>query len=121
VTVEALKLMVEYAVSVTVFGGDVTDTTIVLVVSDDFVTGGRVSVSMTVVVAGAGICVIVSSIVTTGNPPFAVAVDPPSTGTTEYVALLTRDAGIAIYSGEKGNDVPNKKNDEKIQSAMLEG
>lgn len=94
VTVEALKLMVEYDVSVTVVGGNDTDTNTVLVVSDDLVTGGRVSVSNTVVVAGTGTCVMVSSTVTTGKPPLPVAVEPPSTGTTEYVALLISDADI---------------------------
>ena len=89
VTVEALSLMVEYAVAVTVAGDGVTDKITV----SDLVIGGTVSVSMTVVVAGAGTFVMVSTIVTTGKPPLPVAVDPPSTGTTEYVALLLRDAG----------------------------
>ena len=98
-TVEALKLMVEYAVSMTVVGGDDTDTTTVLVVSDDLVIGGRVLVSKIVAVVGNGICVTVSSTVTTGRPPFPVAVEPPSTGTTEYVALLISDADIVACPG----------------------
>jgi predicted methyltransferase len=118
--VEALKLMVEYAVAVTVVGGEVTDKMTVWVVSDDLVTGGSVSVSITVVVAGGGTCVTVWSIVTTGRPPFPAAVEPPSTGTTEYVALLSREAGNVAWLGEKGNDVVNRKRVVKAQSAELE-
>lgn len=44
VTVDALELIVEYAVAVTVDGGEVRDTTTVWVVSDDFVMGGSLSV-----------------------------------------------------------------------------
>jgi hypothetical protein len=91
VTVEALTLMIEYAVAVTVAGGRATDTTTVFVESDVLVIGGSVSVSMIVFVAGAGISVMVSSIVTAGRPPFPVGAEPPSTGTTEYVALLTSE------------------------------
>lgn len=45
------------------------------------VIGGRVS--MTVFVAGAGVCTIVSIIVTAVGPFVLVAAAPPSTGTTE--------------------------------------
>ena len=88
-------------------------------VSDDLITGASVSVSMTVVVVGAGICMMVSSIVTTGRPPFPVAIEPPSTGSTEHVALLARAAGSVACPGEKGNDAV-KKSSEKAQSAVLE-
>ena len=116
VTVEALKLMVEYAVAVTVGRDGVMDKITVL----DLVMGGSVSVSMTVVVAGAGTCVTVSTIVTTGRPPLPVAVDPPSTGTTEYVALLLIDTGSVAWLGEKGSAAVNKNSDVKTQSAELE-
>ena len=89
VIVEALTLMTEYAVVVTVVGGCVMDT-ITVWVSGPLVTCGSVSVSIIVLVAGAGVCVTVSTIVTAGSPPFAPVAEPPSTGTTEYVALLTR-------------------------------
>lgn len=101
----------------TVAGEGVTERITVLVVSDDLVTGGIVSVSMTVVVAGAGTFVTVSTTVTTGRPPFPVAEDPPSTGTTEYVALLSRAAGCA---GERGNEAVNKNSEVKAQSAEVE-
>jgi hypothetical protein len=107
VIVEALTLMTEYAVVVTVVGGCVVVTivggcvvvtvvggcvmdTITVWVSGPLVTCGSVSVSIIVLVAGAGVCVTVSTIVTAGSPPFAPVAEPPSTGTTEYVALLTR-------------------------------
>jgi hypothetical protein len=90
VIVEALTLMTEYAVVVTVVGGCVMDTSTVWV-SGPLVTGGSVSVSIIVLVAGAGVWVTVSTIVTAGSPPFAPVAEPPSTGTTEYVALLTTD------------------------------
>lgn len=59
-------------------------------------------------------------IVTTGSPPFPAAEEPPSTGTTEYVALLTGSTGNAACPGAKGNDTVNKKRDEKAQSAEVE-
>jgi hypothetical protein len=116
VIVEALTLMTEYAVVVTVVGGCVVVTvvggcvvvtivggcvvvtvvggcvmdTITVLLSGPLVTCGSVSVSIIVLVAGAGVCVTVSTIVTAGSPPFAPVAEPPSTGTTEYVALLTR-------------------------------
>jgi hypothetical protein len=117
VTVEGLKLIVEYAVAVIVARDGVTEKITVLVVSDDLVTGGSVSVLMTVVVAGAGTSVTVSTMVTAGRPPFPVAGDPPSTGTTEYVALLLTAAGCA---GERGNEAVKKNSEVKAQSAEVE-
>ena len=58
---------------------------IILVDIETSVTGGRISVSRTVFVVGACVCIIVSTIVeaATGELPVEAAADPPSTATTE--------------------------------------
>jgi hypothetical protein len=58
------------------------------------VTGGRVTLSVSTTVIGADVFVSMSveTIVAWVGDPFppAAPVDPPSTGTTEYVALRSR-------------------------------
>jgi hypothetical protein len=76
-----------------------------------------VTVSMTVVVAGTGVSVVVSKTVTDVGPEDAAPVGPPSTGTTEYVALLTTDAESR---GTSGNDDAKISIDENAESAELE-
>lgn len=81
-----------------------------------------VSVSIIVVVAGAGVCVIVSIIVDATFGNVAVAADPPSTGTTEYVALLTNGSnhGASRWENGNGNDEPKQKSDDMAKSVWVE-
>ena len=85
-------------------------------------TGGRVSVSTTVFVVGACVCTIVSIIVAAAcdEPPADVAGAPPSTGTTEYVALLTKGSACNTSRRVKGNDEDSKKSDDKAKSEEVE-
>jgi len=74
---------------------------------------GTRSVSIIVFVAGAGVSVTVSMIVAPACPSTAVAAaGPPSTGTTEYVALLTKGSSQTAFRAKKGNDEPNEKSEE---------
>lgn len=87
------------------------------------VTGGMVSVWTTVLVAGTRVCVAVSNIVTTscgGDAFAAVAAAPPSTGTTEYVALLAKGSTGTTFRGVNGSDELNKKSDDKAKSDVFE-
>ena len=86
------------------------------------VTGGRVSVSTTVFVVGACVCTIVSIIVAAAcdEPSADVTGAPPSTGTTEYVALLIKGSTCSTSRGVKGNDEDNKKSDDKVKSGKVE-
>ena len=71
-----------------------------------------------VIVVGAWVCTIVSIIVAAacGDPSAEVAAAPPSTATTEYVALRT--SGSA-FGGERGSDEDNKKSDDNAKSEEL--
>lgn len=86
------------------------------------VTGGRVSVSTTVFVVGASVCTIVSTTVAAacGELPVEAAAAPPSTATTEYVALLTKRSTPTTFRGTKGSDEDNKKSDDKAKSDEFE-
>jgi hypothetical protein len=77
------------------------------------VTGGRISVSITVLAIGACVCTIVSMTVDAacGELPVEDAAAPPSTATTEYVALRTKGSTL-ISRGERGNDDDNAKSEE---------
>jgi hypothetical protein len=67
---------------------------------------------MIVLVAGAGVSVTVSMIVAPACPSTPVAAaGPPSTGTTEYVALPT-NGSKAAFRPKNGNDEPNEKSEE---------
>lgn len=90
-----LILMTEYSVAVTVTG-DADGVRVLSIVCVSFgpstvsvdimvsVVAGRVSVLIMVWVVGSGVSMIVLTIVTSPCPAvFVVAVDPPSTGTTE--------------------------------------
>lgn len=75
------------------------------------VVGGRVSVVTIVCVAG--VSVTVWTIVTSPCPAvFVVADDPPSTGTTEYVAL----GSSAAFRGKNGKEDPKQKSDDATKS-----
>lgn len=122
-----LTSIIEYAVDIT--GDGVMVTKAVCVVSGPSIVfvemmisviGGRVSVSMIVFVAGTGVCTIVSSIVTAVGPFALVAAPPPSTGTTEYVALRTNGSGNATIRGANGSDEVKKKSDDKAKREELE-
>jgi hypothetical protein len=81
------------------------------------------SVSMTVLVAGACVCMIVSIIVASpcDDPPAPVAAaGPPSTATTEYVALLTSGSTNATFRGTNGNDELRKKREDKAKRDEFE-
>lgn len=75
------------------------------------VVGGKVSVLTIVCVAGVSVTVL--TIVTSPCPAvFVDAADPPSTGTTEYVALGLSDA----FRGKNGKEVPKQKSDDATKS-----
>jgi hypothetical protein len=74
------------------------------------VVPGRRSVSIIVFVAGAGISVTVSTLVA----------GPPSTGTTEYVALLTSGSNQTAFRAKNGNDEPNEKSEEIAKSVGVD-
>lgn len=87
-----------------------------------WVIGGRVSVSTTVFVVGACVCTIVSIMVAAACKELSaeVAAAPPSTATTEYVALLTKGTAHSTFRGTNGNDEDNKKSDDKTKSEEVE-
>ncbi len=79
---------------------------------------GRLSVSTIVFVAGAGVSVTVSMIVAPTCPfPEVAAAGPPSTGTTEYVALLTNGSSQTSFRGGNGNEEPRAMSEEIAKSA----
>jgi hypothetical protein len=88
------------------------------------VAGGSVSVSTIVFVEGVSVCVstIVSIIVAAGcgAVPADVAAAPPSTGTTEYVPLLTKGSSHTTFRGTKGSDEDNKKSEDRAKSDEFE-
>jgi hypothetical protein len=90
----------------------VSEASIVFVITTESVTGGRVSVSMTVFVVGGEVFIMVMD-VGCGD---AVAAGPPSTGTTEYVALLTSDSSRTILYGIRGKDELNKKSEGRAKN-----
>lgn len=110
VAVETDGVMVIRRVSV------VSRPSIVFVVTIWLVIGGSVSVSMTVFVAGAGVWIIVSIMVCAAGESIPVgSAAPPSTATTEYVALRASDSE-ATSRGTNGNDEPSKKSEDRVKS-----
>jgi hypothetical protein len=127
VTGGEFTLMIEYPVVVTVAGEGVSVTTTVWTVSEPWivfvemmksVVGGGLSVSIIVFVAGAGVSVTVSKIVAP-CPAEVAAAGPPSTGTTEYVALLTNGSS-KISRGKNGNDEPNEMSEDIAKSVGVD-
>jgi hypothetical protein len=124
-----LTSMIEYFVAVAVEAGGVmvmsrvlvvSGPSIVFVVTISLVVGGSVSVSRTVFVAGAGVWMMVSIMVCAAGESVPVgAAAPPSTATTEYVAL--RASGSRAMSREmNGNDEPSKKREDRVKSEKFE-
>lgn len=64
---------------------------------------------MIVFVAGASVCIMVSMTVV----GCSVAGEPPSTGTTEYVAL---GSSISALRGKNGRAVVNMKSGDKVKN-----
>jgi len=46
--------------------------------------------------------------------------DPPSTGTTEYVALLTSGSNQTAFRAKNGNDEANEKSEETAKSVGVD-
>lgn len=130
VAVGGLTLITEYFVTVVVLADGETVTSTVLVVSDPLmvdimksvVIDWSVSVSMIVFVSGAGVAVTVSIIVDAIGLVVVDDADPPSTGTTEYVALLTRGSNQACspWMRKNGSDEPKQKSDDATKSVEVE-
>jgi hypothetical protein len=78
---------------------------------------------MTVFVAGEGVAMVVSTIVVAAGDP-AVPVEaaelPPSTGTTEYVALPIRVSSNTALGGTNGSANVDKENSHKANTVELE-
>lgn len=76
---------------------------------------------MIVFVSGAGVAVTVSTIVDAIGLVVDVA-DPPSTGTTEYVALPIRGSNQACSPRirKNGSDEPKQKSDDATKSVEVE-
>jgi hypothetical protein len=75
------------------------------------------------IVFGAGVCTLVSIIVTSPcGDPFAdvAAAGPPSTGTTEYVALRTSGSSLTALRGRNGSDELRQKSADTANSAGVE-
>jgi hypothetical protein len=75
------------------------------------------------IVLAAGVWTIVSIIVTSPwGDPFAdvAAAGPPSTGTTEYVALRTNGSNHTALRGRNGSDEPKQKSEDTANSAADE-
>jgi hypothetical protein len=75
------------------------------------------------IVFAAGVWTMVSIIVTSPcGDPFAdvAAAGPPSTGTTEYVALRTNGSSHTAFRGRNGSDEPRKKSEDTANSAADE-
>jgi len=132
VTVGSLTSMIEYPVLVTVAVSRtvcvVSDPSIVFVDTMTFVTGGTmlVSIEMTVVAAGFSVCVETSTTVSiivdaaAGVFPGVVAGgEPPSTGTTEYVALLSNGSASWTW-GTNGREEDKRKREERAKSVGVE-
>jgi hypothetical protein len=127
IVVGELISMTEYSVAVTVIGlavGVMVMSTVcvdfgpatVCVDMTTSVVGGKVSVSTTVCVVGDGVSVTVLTIVTSPCPAvFVEAAEPPSTGTTEYVALGAREISCA----KNGKEDPKQKNDNATKSNVV--
>jgi hypothetical protein len=77
---------------------------------------------VTVFVVGEGVAMVVSTIVVAaGDPTVPVeAAEPPSTGTTEYVALSTRGSSNAAFGGTNGSASVDKENSDKANTVELE-
>jgi len=122
--VGALISMTEYSVAVTVIGvaaGVRVISTVCVILGPATVcveitisvVGGRGSVSTTGCIAGVGVSMTVLTIVTSPCPAvFVVAADPPSTGTTEYVALGSR----AAFRAKNGREDPKQKSEDATNS-----
>ena len=82
------------------------------------VAGG---VSTIVFVAGAAVTVsiIVFPLLPTPSAPVAAA-GPPSTGTTEYVALRTKGSNKLTLRAKNGNDEPDEKSVDMAKSAGID-
>lgn len=62
---------------------------------------------------------MVSIMVCAAGESAPVAAAPPSTATTEYVALRA-SGSRAIFRGKNGSDEPSKKSEDKVKSGELE-
>ena len=78
-------------------------------------------VSTIVFVAGAAVTVsiIVFPLLPTPSAPVAAA-GPPSTGTTEYVALLIKGSDQLTLRAKNGNDEPDERSVDKAKSVGIE-